>query len=280
MPIDLPVEIEMLTPEEAQEIFHTNARRAGNFAKFVGVMNQRDIGDGWSIWIDRVARENGLDSDEYAKQSKYNWNEAAAKRVKRTAIDPELVATDDTGRAIRRDTDEVLVNYDATTHMYDMPAPVKLTWKSVAHTEQREVENDKGVKGMATVTVIDRFQVVVKESEIRHRAARIPREVVAVAPEHAVGKSTGDVVALADGRTAKLGKNGKWYAPKASPAISVPTNGSIAPTSLDSSSNNTDGTTSSDPSPSVNGVASSESTPESAPEPALASAGNRQRSHK
>lgn len=276
MPIDLPVEIEMMTPEEAQEVFHTNARRANNFAKFVGVMNQRDIGDGWSIWINRVAVENGLDADEYAKQSKYNWNEAAGKRVKRTTIDAELVGTDDKERTIRTDTGDVLTNYDAATHMYDMPAPVKLTWKTVAHTEQREVTDDHGRKGVATVTVIDRYQVVVKASIVQHRATRVPRQVVDTLVKEqftTVSTNVGDTLALADGRTAKLGKNGKWYAPKLTPAPSANGSTTTPTTSVSelpsdhangTSSNGSDGTASSSE--------TTPTTPESASEPTLASA--------
>lgn len=264
--VDLPVEIEMMTAEEAEQIFHQNKKRAGNFAKFIELMNKKDVGDAWTIWIDRVARDNGLDTDDYAKTSRYNWNEAAAKRTKLYAVEDDDVITHEHDGEMPtftlKGTDEAVRLIDGA-YKVERAAPVKLTWKTVSHDAQREVTDDNGRKGTVKVTIIDAYKVEVGATKPVVHRARVAREDVTalvVAVNATPSTTVGDTFTLTDGRTAKLGKNAKWTAPKvttssvtdSAPAPSTTTDTSTSVSNPDASaSSTTDGTDSSSTIPTV-----------------------------
>lgn len=210
----LALEIEMLSKEEADAIWHKNAKRASNYGAFLAMLNTREVGDSWSIAIATKAAEQNMSDAEYAKAIRYNFNEAAGNRVAwLTIAEPEVVKD---GDKLTTKDNEIVTLKDGV-YKVERKQPVRLNWKTDSHTEEREVTDEKGRKGKTTVTVIDRLKVIVVASEVRHRAARTPRETVTVANPPADAQ-TGATVTLPDGRTAKLGKNGKWTAAKQSAA--------------------------------------------------------------
>lgn len=231
----LPVVIEMMTPEEIDDVFHANKKRAANFSKFLQVMNTKQVTDAWRIQIAKPARDSGLDPDAYAKSMKYNWNEAAANRTQWEVVDDDEVEADGEdadGNPIFRTVDKhEPVKLEDGVYRAERKAPVKLNWKTKSHAEKVEVvdPNNPNRKGEKIVTVIDSFQVMVIESVVRHRAPRAPREDVNVeALDETTRKAmeTSTSVTLPDGRIARKARTGKWTTTKlAEPATDGTANG-------------------------------------------------------
>jgi hypothetical protein len=180
------LEMEMLSQDEIDAIWKTNNKRATNFSDFQTALNKRDVGDGWSIPVGKLAEAAGKDNAEYTKGVRYNFNEAAAHRTITKVVDG--VETEES-------------------------APVRIQWKTVQHEVEQDVLDAKGKKvGVTKVNVIDHLKVYLVASEVRHRA-RAEREEVTVENPPADAKK-GTIVTLADGRKARMTKDGKWMATK------------------------------------------------------------------
>lgn len=197
----LNLEIEMLSQDEIDAIWKSNNKRASNFSTFQSLLNSKDIGDGWNIPVGKAAEAAGKNNAEYAKSVRYNFNEAAANRTITRTVDGT-------------ETEE--------------KAPVRIQWKTVQHEAEEDVVDAKGKKvGTKKVTIIDHLKVYLVASEVRHRA-RAEREEVTVENPPADAKK-GTIVTMADGRKARMDKNGKWTAPKPKVA-DASTNGTVAQT--------------------------------------------------
>ena len=165
--------VEMLTQSEIDEVFHSNKRRADNYAEYENLMNGVDVGAGWAMPIASEAAKWNLSNEDYARLVRFNLNEAATHRT---------VAKDGSSERVK--------------------APVRLNWKTEAHKGTEDVMQDGKKIGEKEVTIIDRLRVLVINSTVvtRNRAVR---ETVTVdnPPADAVA---GAVTTLADGRVARL----------------------------------------------------------------------------
>lgn len=216
--------VQMLSPEEAAVIWKSQKKRAKNFDVIQMRINAMEVGAKFSIKI--TDTEDADKNAELVKAWRTNYNDAAASRIGYKEILPPAGVADDV-REVTDPEGRLAVRGEDGKWRMEVPAPVIIRWKSVAHDEKRTVKGADGRPGEVTVKIVTFLhgQIVATET-IQHRQ-RTPREdVTALVPDAAKQNAqTGATAALADARTAKLSKNGKWYAAKQTAPETPPANG-------------------------------------------------------
>jgi hypothetical protein len=191
----VPFTVEILSKSELEAIWK-NKVRAEDFENYANLIGSLDVGDGF-----RVKPEN----EAHAKVIRTNFAEAAKERVKPM-----------------RDAAGVIIGHKVkgTPLLVDgapVPEPVVVKWKTVAHDVVRKAKDGTET----TSTIIDRLEALLTATtDVKPRAPRPETEQVAMVatPLQIAAKS----VVLADGRTAKMRKDGSWHAPKLAIVAAAP----------------------------------------------------------
>jgi hypothetical protein len=139
----LDFEITMLSPDEAKDIWRTQTRRAPDFAKYQRFMDEREVGDSFTMPVPGSNPEN-------ARTMQYNFNEAAKHRsVYYESVKGAPGAFEDVDGA----------------WVAPRPEPVVLRWRRDTRDVKETVTDANGATGEVEVRKVDRLRALVVSTE-------------------------------------------------------------------------------------------------------------------